>query len=79
MNCRFYDRQTNQECSESQAELGKDKEKSNFCDWFVARSKSVVSGGGNASNPLDQLFGCVSQPKEKSSIEEDFESFFRKK
>lgn len=79
LNCRFYDRQTNQECSESQAELVKDKEKSNFCDWFAARSASVVSGGGNASNPLDQLFGGVSQPKEKSSIEDDFESFFSKK
>lgn len=57
----------------------KDKEKSNFCDWFEARAVSVSDSRDQSANPLDQLFGGSSQPKPKSKLEEEFEAFFKKK
>ena len=78
-NCRFYDRNSNGECAESQADLVKDKEKSNFCEWFQSRTESGLNRHDIAANPLDQLFGASSEPKAKSKIEEELEAFFRKK
>jgi hypothetical protein len=69
----------NGECTESQAELVKDKEKSNFCDWFESKSESRAQSVVNASNPLDQLFGNTHQTKQKSKLEEELEAFFKKK
>ncbi len=79
LNCRFYDRHANRECAESQAELVKDKEKSNFCDWFEANAGHASSALTSATNPLDALFGSPSNSKEKSKMEEELEAFFKKK
>jgi hypothetical protein len=79
LNCKFYDRHANRECLESQAELVKDKEKSNFCDWFESKSLAQVGGNSREGNPLDQLFGQSGQPKEKSKFEDELEAFFKKK
>jgi hypothetical protein len=78
-NCKFYDRHINRECTESQAELVKDKEKSNFCDWFEARTVSESNAGDVSPNPLDDLFGAPSTPKSKSKLEEELDAFFKKK
>jgi hypothetical protein len=69
----------NGECTESQAELVKDKEKSNFCDWFASKSESSNQAVVKASNPLDQLFGNTPETKQKSKLEEELEAFFKKK
>lgn len=37
--CQFYDKTAYNECSEPTAERVVDKEKSNFCDFFVLRSE----------------------------------------
>lgn len=79
LNCKFYDRHANGECLESQAELVKDKEKSNFCDWFDANDENRSSGAQSSSNPLDALFGGSSESKQKSKFEDDLEAFFKKK
>lgn len=79
LNCKFYDRHANRECLESQAELVKDKEKSNFCDWFEARTTSSQAAASQSANPLDQLFGDSASPKPKSKLEEELEAFFKKK
>lgn len=79
LNCKFHDRHVNGECMESQAELVKDKEKSNFCDWFESKSESSNQSAVKASNPLDQLFGSTPQTKQKSKLEEELETFFKKK
>ncbi len=34
-NCRFYDERAYNQCRESQAERVLEKERSNFCDYFV--------------------------------------------
>lgn len=33
--CRFYDRSAHHECREPQADFVAEKEKANFCDYFV--------------------------------------------
>ena len=60
LNCKFHDRHAARECLESQAEIVKDKEKSNFCDWFDPKASDGISGSLNTGNPLDSLFGSPS-------------------
>lgn len=80
LNCKFYDRHANRECLESQAELVKDKEKSNFCDWFESKPVASTHQSGQSENPLDGLFGKSSGDlKQKSKLEEEFEAFLKKK
>ncbi len=44
MNCHFYDRNSYNECREPQADVVKEKDRANFCDYFQMSSKSGVSG-----------------------------------
>ena len=39
-NCRFYDAQAYNACREPQAERVMDKDRSNFCDYFVFREEA---------------------------------------
>ena len=39
-NCEFYDAKAYNECREPSADVVKEKEKSNFCDFFAARSSA---------------------------------------
>src|SRR4051812_28415811 len=48
--CVFYDRASNNECREPQADRVLEKERSNFCDYFRPSSK-----GGTAVSSKDQL------------------------
>lgn len=77
-NCRFFDPRAYRECIEEQAELVKDKDKRNFCSYFEAKSSSVANTETPKVNPLDQLFGGSAEPKKKSKLEEELESFFKK-
>lgn len=68
--CRFFAPQLSSQCSENSAEPPIDKEKANFCDFFVAaeiepppskpgwdiktKGKTNIE---NAKNALDKLFG----------------------
>ena len=79
LNCKFHDRHANRECLESQAEIVKDKEKSNFCDWFDPRVDSAPSNLNESGNPLDKLFSSSSEAKKKTKLEEELEAFFKKK
>jgi hypothetical protein len=60
MNCRFYQIGTYQDCHEPQAERVIEKDRNNFCDYFVFRD--VVSGkdeknaGSAAREKLKSLF-----------------------
>jgi hypothetical protein len=78
-NCRHYDPYASRECTESQAEVVKDKEKSNFCDWFEPSSVRSAQSKDQGVNPLDALFGNASAPRSKSKLEEELESFFKGK
>ena len=57
-HCSFYDTGSYNECREPQADVVKEKEKANFCDYFVWQG---ASGEKNNSNDLlsaaEDLFG----------------------
>lgn len=43
-NCRHYDRAAYNECRESSAEVVREKERANFCDFFVVNSQGAAAG-----------------------------------
>ncbi len=45
-NCQFYDPKAYNECRESSADVVREKDRANYCEYFVARS------GGE--NPVDK-------------------------
>jgi hypothetical protein len=49
--CIFYDKNSNNECRESQAERVVEKERSNFCDYF----KPSISTAGKTATARDEL------------------------
>lgn len=60
LNCEFYDVSVSKQCREPAAELVKDKNRANFCDYFVfaeARpSKPSDAKVDRARKELDDLF-----------------------
>jgi hypothetical protein len=60
LNCYFYDPGNCNHCRETQAERVLDKEKSNFCEYFVFRdtqkTKDKEGGKGQAKSKLEDLF-----------------------
>jgi hypothetical protein len=60
LNCAFYDVSVSKQCREPAAELVKDKNKANFCDYFVfAKSRPYRPSDaevGRARKELDDLF-----------------------
>lgn len=58
MNCRFYDRSAPKQCREPQADLVREKDKANFCDFFVFSDRTATAGNdaGKARAALDDLF-----------------------
>lgn len=48
--CHFYDPQVYNECKESNAERIVEKEKANYCDYFILKG-----GQGSGSNSKDDL------------------------
>jgi hypothetical protein len=59
LNCGFYDAAYNNQCRETQAERVVDKDRANFCDYFVPRragAPKVTSPGESARAKLDSLF-----------------------
>ncbi len=36
-NCEFYDQKVYKECRETQADVGRGKDRANFCDYFKPR------------------------------------------
>jgi hypothetical protein len=43
-NCEFFDSQSYNECREPQAEVVREKERANFCDYFRPRSTEPRAG-----------------------------------
>ena len=60
LNCRFYDPGVSKQCREPAAELIRDKDKANFCDYFqfaerAGRMETAFSAD-QARKALDDLF-----------------------
>jgi len=59
LNCLFYDPAVSKQCRETVAELVKEKEKANFCDYFAFVEDRIAApdaGGAQARKALDDLF-----------------------
>lgn len=60
LNCRFFDRSAPKQCRESQADLVREKDKANFCDYFVfaetAAGASATGEVAEARQALHNLF-----------------------
>jgi hypothetical protein len=62
LNCKFYSPGDHWDCRENISELVKDKDRSNFCDWFSPNTKKRDGQGGaekdkSAKKAFDDLFG----------------------
>jgi hypothetical protein len=58
LNCVFYDRSVSKQCRETVTELVREKEKTNFCEYFVFKeNRSGMMDDGNtlARKALDDL------------------------
>ena len=57
-NCKFYDPKAYNECAETQAERVLDKDRSNYCDYFVVATegKKNTNTSQEALKKLDDLF-----------------------
>jgi hypothetical protein len=58
-NCRFYDPGKHNECAETQAEWVRDKEASNYCDFFQPNPVLLARGPGKQNDGrsrFDSLF-----------------------
>jgi hypothetical protein len=70
--CEFYDTRVAKACREPIAEEVKDKERSNFCDYFRAKANAYKPQDGTAEREalakLDALFGLSeSEPKREEA------------
>ena len=87
-NCRFYEPGAHYECRENIDELVKDKERANFCGWFMIAPQTEASGtsssGANAgsssscaaSDAFRALFGEKPAEKPSSSGKDAFNALF---
>lgn len=65
LNCKFYDESSHYQCKETISELVKDKERQNFCDYFVEKQYDLTSD--NSSKSADEV---------KKSARDAFNSLF---
>jgi hypothetical protein len=55
-NCRHFDPGKNNQCSESQAEYVREKDRANFCDYFEPNNRvPLTSRGGSQSSNRDDV------------------------
>ncbi len=59
LNCRFYSETAHNKCLEPKAEFQRNRDKANFCDYFVFREGRPASSDAakaDALKKLDDLF-----------------------
>ena len=58
-NCRFWSPGAHNQCTENQGEFIRDREASNFCNWFAFRVMGEDNSAelNKAKSKLDALFG----------------------
>ena len=54
--CEFYDRTAYNECREPSADRIVEKDKANFCDYFILSSGGSGSNSDEAKSAVDALF-----------------------
>lgn len=85
LNCQFYSRYANNQCTEPQAELVAEKASANFCGYFNATSSIEAQNEDikKTKSQLDALFGdkqAESDEKQTSgSLEDELKAFLNNK
>ena len=81
-NCQHYAPNFHHECRENQADYVQEKERSNYCDYFLANGQKGpgTSEADSAKAKLAGMFGGGSEngEKPKSKMEEELNKFFKK-
>ncbi len=81
-NCRFYEPGAHYDCRETIDELVKDKERANFCGWFMIAPQTEATGAnagsasGSASDAFNALFGEKPAEKKPSAGKDAFNALF---
>ena len=82
-NCRFYDPGAHYDCRETIDELVKDKERANFCGWFMIEpqdkaglSRGTGANADSASDAFRALFGEKPADKKPSAGKDAFNALF---
>ena len=80
--CRFFDATVPKQCQEDDAEEVTEKERANFCEWFVASDTAFdpvrKAEADAARQVLDSLFGDdESSPVPESSAVSEAEKLFK--
>ena len=57
LNCKFHDRSASRQCREPLAEPVKEKEKANFCDYFVFAEASTGALAAETDKERKELEG----------------------
>lgn len=59
VNCKFYEENHHHQCREPQAEWVRDKEKSNFCEYFLSiETKKNPKKTDDSLSALEKLFSA---------------------
>jgi len=66
-NCRFFDPGKNNQCSEPQADLVRDKLKANLCEFFEPNTRVPLTTRGGA------------QSVQRNDVRKEFDNLFKKK
>lgn len=56
LNCRLYHPSAHNQCNEPQAEWVRDKDRSNYCDYFDPRRETAGSGAGSTAQDARSRF-----------------------
>ncbi len=65
-NCRFFDPGKNNQCSETQADYVREKDKANFCDYFQPNNRVPLTTRGGA------------QTAQRNDVRKAFDNLFKK-
>jgi len=63
-NCEFYDASVYNECRETSAERITQKDKANFCEYFVAQSEQTAAKIKNATDDAKQKLEALFKKNE---------------
>lgn len=81
--CEFYDVTVAKQCREPIAELVREKDRANYCDYFKPRagaySNKPQTEGDAAKAKLDALFGGTSAPNTADAARAQLDELFKKK
>jgi hypothetical protein len=56
LNCKFYDEAAHNKCREPQSEYVSDRQRSNFCDYFVFKDGELEEKRANEAKKAKEAF-----------------------